>query len=115
MSSRNKLYYTDPLKAAWMAREFGVVIEQARCKSSIEWEQDFYKSICYDAMLRHDKTYYIHPDSYHVFEPVEGDMVGYYDLDGLFAGKIIGKFGTFKYKTIIQRNNTAFFHPEQEE
>ena len=58
--------------------------------------------------------WYIHPDSYHIFEPVDNDVIETDDNrfpninntpDEIRYWKDIG------YK-IIQRNNTAFFTPE---
>lgn len=72
----SKLYYTDPLKAAWMAREFGVELQEitpASIKNIIDFE-----------LINPNETgqWYIHPDSYSIFQPKVGDL--YRDCDGWY-------------------------------
>ena len=117
-----KLYYTDPLAAAYMAREFGIRLEgDIKWYNCADWAS---KSLADDR----NNEIYIHPDSYHIFEPKMGDIV---EWDGLMFGIVIGKdesddtigvqHGESDVYTIpseelgiIQRNNKPFFNPQKE-
>lgn len=66
-----KLYYTDPLKAAWMAREFGVVFISSCTDDTLDWENDFCEV---SPQGWNCSKLYIHPDSLSIFEPMEGDV-----------------------------------------
>ena len=124
-----KLYYKDPLAAAYMAREFGVKIQFATW-----WTDDFDDIISeYNEGEIFPSKLYIHPDSYHIFEPHVGDVASYYfgkqrDIyhgvlikkdDKVFATTFHGhqkEIGTFwevsrEIEKIIQRNNKPFFIP----
>ena len=61
-----KLHYTDPLKSAYMAREFGVEFEGSE---SIRITDTILGKIVSPIV------YHIHPNSLHIFEPIEGDVV----------------------------------------
>ena len=91
-----KKFYTDPLAAAYMAREFGVKFTDAdgdeiRCANNIAkglWSW-IYKGesksdwIYYSGTpiklpcgkITEDVKYYIHPDSYYGFRPMPGDVI----------------------------------------
>ena len=88
-----KLYYDDPLAAAYMAREFGV-----------EFEGDNYQSLtesCYMANSKpKEMPFIVRPNSLHVFEPMEGDLFFNCSKE--------------KKRKIIQRNNKPFFWPKSE-
>ena len=94
-----KLYYTDPLQAAYMAKEFGVdfVIkwwgEEIIAKHSDAIKQP--KQFVANMIMKH-KTgkFCIHPDSYHIFDPQVGDLV-------VKAGNIrlLDKIGTIGHIT----------------
>lgn len=81
-----KYYYTDPLAAAYMAREFGV----AYVIKDFKWLDN--ACTCYNMRRENADKYYIHPDDYHIFEPQSGDMMA--------------------VDKVIQRNNKPFFWPE---
>lgn len=87
-----KPYYTDPLKAAWMAQEFGVffLLDEFVCTKEKyipktdgsngyiteceEWIQCKTK----DSMVIIDSNldkFIIHPDSLRIFEPQKGDLL----------------------------------------
>jgi hypothetical protein len=82
-----KLFYTDPLKAVWMAREFGVEYITTHYSGKIKWSNCC--EFAYDLMDffnigedGHGGTennvlarYEVHPDSYEIFEPRVGDLV----------------------------------------
>lgn len=128
MEATKHYYYIDPLKAAWMAREFGV--------------EFFWELSRMDGLKLIDR-YVVHPDSLHIFEPMEGDVVfmtalgggfgvGLYNvcLDGediydnhICISNIKSKdsvmesgdmWGSLFLGEIVQRNNKAFFMPETE-
>lgn len=123
-----KLYYTDPLAAAYMAREFGVKLQgilnekivnihqtnpddaEFWTEGSEEVEPDGSESV--NSYL--GKQFYIHPDSYHIFEPQVGDLLQ--NEDGAFM-QFLGASGGLKilYAKVIQRNNKPFFTPELEQ
>lgn len=95
-----KYYYTDPLKAAWMAREFGVKIYayinviggnncrigDVDCKIHKEIDEDPIMYLNPNDCFKNPRTlpyagwqhavdkWYIHPDSLHILEPKVGDM-----------------------------------------
>jgi len=118
-------YYDDPLQAAWMAREFGVAMNPEG-DGMDEYAGKVYSHEIVDLAQkgRFDVKYYIHPDSYHIFEPQDWDLgryVGTYPFawfkeNGWFtqnekceppdAGDVI---------EITRRDNKAFFMPLEEE
>lgn len=73
----SKLYYNDPLVAAYMAREFGVksrihAYGDESClefKYSNDWSDIVELWICEEQADERG----IHPDSCHIFEPIDGD------------------------------------------
>ena len=74
-----KLYYDDPLIAAYMGREFGVEFENEDETATFVMEggaEYATLSQIQQCVLHH--KYYIHPDSYHIFEP-RGDDIGIAD------------------------------------
>ena len=86
-----KLYYTDPLAAAYMAREFGVKMILGSTLYSIkkypsllkEYEDRGYVSPRdYDFWHSwkknfHTEKFYIDPEQHKIFEPKEGDVLMY--------------------------------------
>lgn len=127
----SRMYYTDPLKAAWMAREFGVKYHDTLI-SPVELTVPDLMDEIRDNLV--DGTafdnLYIHPDSYSVFEPQEGDVVTVSNLVATIGsisdkttiwGKMVSGKGvraSFYDSAIdntIQRNNKAFFMPEVED
>lgn len=106
-----KLYYTDPLKAAWMAREFGVKFEQDNFSQGRDW-------LCGSTLYHGDAPYFIHPDSLSIFEPMEGDLVychptDVYEIwrDEKFEPTVVHK-SFADLGDIVTRNGKAFFMPE---
>jgi len=84
-----KLYYTDPLAAAYMSREFGVEYHKlGKIANWKVWQIDgeVDGAIFIDPKIMshidflHDfgGKFSIHPDSLHIFEPQEGDYI-YFD------------------------------------
>lgn len=109
-----KKFYTDPLAAAYMHREFDV---DYALSDPFNTEVMNYASL--EDRIKRDccKPVYIHPDSYHIFEPQVGDMV--IASDSTWCAITVCDHGYAdmakrkEYK-IIQRNNKPFFWPEQE-
>lgn len=127
-----KMFYTDPLAAAYMAREFGVEIVGAFEKLVPEQEKIFILQIpfreWFEILLdsrnmrinqgyRKPDRYYVNDDSLPVFEPKVGDVGHNGEQAGDFRDK--GFFETDeglevdKCK-IIQRDGKPFFWPEVE-
>lgn len=129
-----KLYYTDPLKAAYMAREFGIELLDYRCISYPEiltWEnviEEMINSYTGGVDLKYiPEKYYIHPDSYGIFDVKFGDLT-----DAKWEVSSGGEEGATRYiqtikegrttfepqkpspVEIIQRDGKAFFEPERE-
>jgi hypothetical protein len=126
-NSRCRYFYTDPLAAAWMSKHFGMKFNEP---------YDFAVMIRMYDMSRgkkQDIKYYIHPDSLHLLEPMEGDYVTVfgaprwvryamrtenkitvqYDVDGpeqIFSQSEVAK----GIPRIIQRSGKAFHWPESE-
>lgn len=134
-----KLYYTDPLAAAYMAREFGVeFIPNVRGYSHavidltlrgdnneivawlmVDGELDGWNRRIGEALKPGEKIY-IHPDSYDIFEPKVGDLYTDSNLlpSGLYGSVVTETdYATHAFKEdfdgrIIQRDNKPFFWPE---
>lgn len=97
-----KLYYDDPLKAVWMMREHGLMLEGLTIQNVL--------SFAYAGL---HAEMIVSPDSYSIFEPVEGDK----NIGGLvYDGKHWLEHGNIYRGSydIDKRNNTAFFMPEEE-
>ena len=147
-----KLYYTNALHAAIMAQDHGVKFVDKDGDEIILWDNIAKgmfmwaypaaegEEVCYysgeivkkeDGRYTENTLYCVHPDSYYIFKPEDGDM----DIDGdilydnpkqkIGESCISDGEGGFKkgiwcvskdYKAnIIRRNNTAFFMPKQEQ
>ena len=125
----DKLYYDDPLQAAWMAREFGAILFSPEDKEK-DYEEEFYSWESILELWEFDNLdcVYIHPDSPSIFEPELDDLVEWH---GLMFGLVIGEnkddevigiqHGESDVYTvskeecrIIQRDNKAFFMPKTE-
>ena len=113
-----KLFYTDPLKAAFMAREYAVKFKDGDSfQSAIE--------VANNASLHPNIGFYIHPDSLSIFEPKEYDIVTAEFEDKVAIGEmanygqifhIYGILMSSEYDSasIIQRDGKVFFMPERE-
>lgn len=126
-STVSKLYYKDPLKAAIMSRDFGVEIQMNAFVSP--YEKDSYELrtvplwVILRDMVKKDldtggNEYIVSPDSYHIFQPMVGDLVR---IRSWVDPQILWKERhsipeVFKYvEDILQRNNLHFFMPERED
>lgn len=73
----DKMFYKDPLAAAYMAREYDIVYwDGLGCEENynqVWWEVD--DEYFYDIDERVVDTAYIHSDYHHIFEPQVGDLV----------------------------------------
>jgi catechol 2,3-dioxygenase-like lactoylglutathione lyase family enzyme len=107
-------FYTDPLAAAYMSKHFGM-----RLTDRTNDEEAFPAcDLCREPDLRSER-YYVHPDSLHLLEPCDGDVVRWRISDG--RGGWIPEAGSFGFyegtgsiETIIQRDGKPFFWPECE-
>lgn len=82
-----RYYYTDPLKAAWMAREFGMKLicyyepedeglEYAGDEESYPFEHAaIHAEMWGDVITEKCRRQYIHPDSLKILEPQVGDLI----------------------------------------
>jgi len=121
-----KYYYTDPLIAAYMMRAFNVGIGTPNYHNPEKRRKQSYASLCNHAINNTEDKYYVHPDSYSIFKPIEGDCV--YHLDFGYGSihefevecgepYTIGMDSEAHFLTggaIIQRNGKQFFMPEVE-
>ncbi len=113
-----KYYYDDPLAAAYMAREFSVVYHYSH--RTYNWSD-----INWLLLIENQEEFIIHPDSLHIFDPKEGDLVnfitkiGYVDHCGQIAQNEWNEVVCYNIKTddykIIQRDGKSFFWPKIEE
>jgi hypothetical protein len=113
-----RLYYSDPLAAAYMAKHFGMRFEFGERYVSERWsselgadEQAIIESCltttdAYDP--KHVDKYYIHPDSLHLLEVnPKSDLTLAGIANAMDAMPPVAN-------RIIQRNGLAFMWPEQE-
>lgn len=63
-----RYYYTDPLAAAWMAREFGMRFDSSTTTFLPVWSA---KALV--GSIEGKYKGYIHPDSEHLLEPMAGE------------------------------------------
>ena len=115
----SKLYYTDALASAYMARELGVRMYFERIDNEWGW-QDAWAMSCIEQQDRLD----VHPDSYHIFEPKAGDIMATVRPDSTSAEFLVTDMRAKEYEhlmtqeyaaKIIHRNNKPFFNPEKED
>lgn len=131
-----KLYYSDPLAAAYMVREYQVKIIREGIKSVIDKHGEFYscKSLAGHIFNKYNtkEKYYIHPDSYHIFKPKAGDLIRAFSRSWSGDGELISyvreDLGTdqfliednvfvwsSKFLNTIERGNKLFFQPLTEQ
>lgn len=133
-----KMYYTDQIAAAYMAREFGVKFEESISFLTAQGWQDQLRDLHPEKLMDDDFApslgrYYIHPDSLPIFEPMVGDLVtakndfvqyvAFVEKEGLAKCNyhqpmvILKQDGQcpFKVTSIIQREGKPFFWPEVEQ
>jgi hypothetical protein len=126
-----KLYYTCPIKALYMMKEFGVKLKVRDVNGSIG--QHFSEIIATEIVGFHLHSnpeifipkFYIAPESEKIFEPQEDDIainpaafyhsskVGIY-RDDAQAFVQLGDFDYLENAQIIMRDNKCFFAPEIE-
>ena len=115
-----KLFYTDPLVAAYMAREFGVkvLVENPAWGVGGHIWSDSPNDI-YNGWIEFDgEEGNIHPDSHHIFEPQKVDMVlwanGISTSSGAGDGSdSLKRVLSHPLSKIILRDGKQFFMPEQ--
>lgn len=137
-----KLYYDDPLQAAYMAREFGVKYTYTELKGKDKYSYNYWPFFDYDydgqpecatqeTLTDPCINWDIHPDSHGVFDPEPGDIFNdnfvicmvkceYPQYSGLpefpedEALELIRKRAP-GVNAIIQRNGKPFFMPKVKE
>ena len=140
-SEIKKLFYTDPLQAAYMAKGFGVKFN-AQGLGEILFDIDKYglmswgyRSGCGEY---HQGPFHIHPDSLHIFEPQVDDFLSFTNDDGdeVLGDKFVEmdgnayvckrfdresltwetvSWGEKSFNAVVKRDNKPFFTPETEE
>ena len=116
-----KLYYTDPLISAYMAREFGVeiLIENPHWITNKDEDAYIFTS---DFQLVLDGWFNgcISDDSLHIFEPMVGDLgidregnPSYFDKTQAWIGYHDNRYALYPVE-IIRRNGKHFFTPKRE-
>lgn len=112
-----RYYYTDPLAAAWMAEYFGMrFIGDEGQDLDLADGCGFWRGGTY-YFYDNEKLIYIHPDSVHLLEPQEGDLLWVATPEGLaaeFHQSPSPYGGNQEVIETIQRNGKAFHWPEQE-
>lgn len=125
-----RYYYTCPLQAAYMAKEFGMIFFTPEDE---EYNEEIYADGNVECAFEFDgvERLYIHPDSVHMLEPKTGDVItslvteyGYVvpsriaeiQNGNLYSKSCDGrKWIPYGGKSrIIQRNAKPFFWPEVE-
>jgi hypothetical protein len=69
----SKLYFDDPLYAAIAARDFGVKLQWAYDAGATHRDTNMLMVMSEESMRPYQRNTYIHPDSYHIFEPKPED------------------------------------------
>ena len=131
-----KYYYTDPLKAAYMAREFGIKIYQPEDAEYQEAKLSLSELLNEAANQEsgfvpvYAPPYCVHPDCLEMLKPQVGDLIEYSphkteyiaghdrihheaSMDGFISLVDFNNYwGDEQLAPIIQRNGNAFFTPE---
>ena len=117
-----KYYYTEPLEAAYMAKNFGIFIVIDKLNST---------QSANDIMRLDSEKYYIDKDSFHILKPQQWDLVEEGDINyGIITdcddenaaiqystdenGTTLCDFMPVDELTIIQRDEKPFFNPRKE-
>lgn len=125
-----KLYYNDPLKAAWMADNFKVRFGIKYYNIlNFDWLAHSGYDICQDYVGFGNRKLYVHPDDYHIFEITIDDVVKSGSSPNVAMAIAGGDHHEYRYADylpiekiknwgdaeIIQRDGKAFFTPLREE
>lgn len=113
-----RYYYTDLIHVAYMAKKFGMGFSNIHSGAYFDCPLHRDDRLVDD----NDDKYYIHPDSLHILEPREGDLIS---INGGLSANIVThaefldeiKLMEPQFAAplkIIQRNNQPFFWPESE-
>lgn len=134
-----RYFYTDPLKAAWMAKHFNIAFME---DTTLDSTPDDARNVCLDTAYEADcgwgrvenGKYYIEPDCYGMLKPQVGDIVTWTlnhgdDDEELVIKKVLqdgqvdikwithffndNQFCRYNRK-ITQRYGKVFFTPETE-
>lgn len=103
-----RYYYTCPIKAAYMAKYYGMRFVDCSKEYDIS---DFVRLDYGDVYDDLDEKFYIHPDSLHLLEPVAGDLlIGPNNKVAMFY---MGDTEPSDKCKIILRNGMVFMWPEE--
>jgi hypothetical protein len=110
-----RYYYTDPLAAAWMDRNFDIRLESEHGDTILVIGGELY----WGQGGGFSGSAYIRPTSLHLLEPRLGDLVRWRVIDprgGFFADA--GAFGIYEgaghVERVVERDGKPFFWPESE-
>lgn len=116
-----RAFYTDPLAAAWMAKNFGMKFTSG-VNSTLISVDDLLMGEALGWRLKKDSDdwVYIHSDSLHLLEPIINDVLwtvkdGFFDVQRICDVYDKPKYNTWKLHKIIERNGIPFMWPEFEE
>jgi hypothetical protein len=108
-NNTQKLYYSCPLEAAYMAKNFGVKFNGADYETLCLLASDNYKL---------DADFFVLPDSLSIFEPQVGDTVFngeiHYDIEQLQTAQYYQHHIKHSGFEIRSRNGRPFIMPQQE-
>jgi hypothetical protein len=136
-----RIFYTDPLAAAWMAKHFGMKFADGEGRTASVWYDTDGVFVSWDSIIPIERAY-IHPDSRPLLDPCVGDILRLYFyspeeddkhgavMTGFYAGgreaitwfrapkdggieKQLHKIDDHQWR-IIQRQGTSFHWPESE-
>lgn len=128
--SEKRYFYRDPLAAAWMEKHFGMrfLLNEKETESIRILGNQIN---CYPHHEKFEIKIHIHPDSLHLLEPQENDVVKYVEYFTTINSSAVTEqyyYGfwfpthtaggiTYQnhYKEIIRRNNIAFMWPDVEQ
>lgn len=120
-----RYFYTCPLKAAFMAKYYGMRFEPISDIASIR--EFMWHGIGNFIGLWEEDRYYIHPDSLHLLEPKNCDLgtdgfdayrYEHWDEASVPGRWVLGRYGNASDPSAIRivcRNGEAFHMPEVEE
>ncbi len=124
-----RYYYTDPLKAAFMSREFGISFID---DDGWDYSRDYNKygilnfidcncGVSQSELMKADKAspsrekFYVHHDCEELLEPRNGDAVAHPTSGNFYLLRAGGEDAEWANKLkveIIRRDGKAFFMPE---
>lgn len=124
-NTSTRVFYTDPLAAAWMAKHFGMIFIEP--ETNTESEEIYCDPEWIVGNPWKIKNFIIHPDSTHLLNSEVSDIIQFGDFTGNVTAVghdrvlVESRIGVTKATLIdsrniriIQRNGMAFIWPESE-